>query len=167
VDARFANAVDARVSTAVGALERRIQTLDERFAALPSLMPVPAHVSVNASARSVEQLARATVRPPTTSAERRALANDTLLVSAYLKQKVSAEAPELPALLQARFVAAIKTAFSVALENVVLRRRGCTARVAQMARSQPHYTLADRPLMDAAWRQTAPLRADRRRRLAS
>jgi hypothetical protein len=162
VDARFANAVDARVSTAVGALERRI---DERFAALPSLMPVPAHVSVNASARSVEQLARATVRPPTTPAERRALAEGTLLVSSYLRDSIAAEHPRLGVAKRRSLLGAVKTAFSNHLENLLLQRGGSPPRVAQMARSQPHYTVDDRPLMDEAWRVTAPFRRDRLRRL--
>jgi hypothetical protein len=158
--------VNAQLAAAVVALERRVQTIDERFAALPSLMPVPAHVSVNASARSTAQLARATVRPPTTPAERRALAEGTLLVSAYLRESIAAEHPRLSVAKRRGLLGAIKTAFSVTLENLLLQRGGSPPRVAQMARSQPHYTVDDRPLLDEAWRVTAPFRRDRLRRLA-
>ena len=160
---QMASVVDARLGAAVGEMRVQLQAI---VSALPSMMHVPAHVSLNSSSRSTAQLSRANVPPPRNDAERRDLVEGTLLVSAYLRDKIAEVYPRLSDQRRRSLLSAIKTAFSNALENLKLERSSSVARVAQIARSQPHYTHDDRPLMDEAWAALAPYRGERCRRLA-
>ena len=92
-----------------------------------AVVDAPAHVSVNASARSTEQLSRADVPPPRTARERRELAESTLLVSDYLREKIAEEHPRLTPPSRKDLLSAVKSYFSSALENLKLQREGSVA----------------------------------------
>jgi hypothetical protein len=164
---RLAEIFRCEIATAIGAVEQRLSSaIAERLEALPSLMPVPEHVSVNASARSTRQLSHASLRPPANEEERRRLAESTLLVSDYLREKIAEKHARLPPPERRELLHAIKTCFSTYVENLALGRDPSHPRVAQMSRAQPHYSSArDRPLMDEAWSATEPFRRERLRRI--
>jgi hypothetical protein len=160
--AEVESVVKSRMDAAVGELRGQLQAV---VSALPTLMPIQAHVSLNASTRSTAQLSRVTVRPPRNEAERRDLVGSTLLVSTYLHEKIEAEYPRLSLLERRGLYGAIRSFFSSTLENLKLQRSGAVPRVAQIARSQPHYTREDRPLMDEAWMIIESFRASRHNRV--
>lgn len=85
-----------------------------------------------------------------------------LLVSCFLKAKVSVERPDASLARRRAYEKAIKSPFAYALMNA--KRRRCrqrneaVPRVGQIARSQYHYTVHDRPLMEQVWSQLRDIR---------
>jgi hypothetical protein len=117
------------------------------------LQPEAAQVNINSSARHNSDLRAINVPVPKSEEEADALADETLLVTTYLRQQFATT--ELDELVQRQAVAAFKSRFSSTLKDYKMEVMEAAGEempvVGQIGRAQPHYVKGDRDLMDEVW----------------
>jgi hypothetical protein len=117
------------------------------------LQPEAAQVNINSSVRHNSDLRAINVPAPASQEEADALADATLLVTTYLRQKFATT--ELDELVQKHAVTAFKSRFSSTLKDFKMEVMEAAGEempvVGQIGRAQPHYVKGDRDLMDEVW----------------